>query len=472
MPENNLLKNVNRGARRIRFDAFEVDFEQRELRKSGTRLKLQRQPFRILELLLQKPGSLVTREELAGHLLPGLHVCFDRGLNTAVNALRQILGDSFREPRFIETRPGLGYRFIAPTEAVRPAADSSAPEPSSDSRHVLRDRDDAKKYAANFESYQDYLKGRFFLSKACAESILKAIAHFEAAIAQDRNCAPAYAGLSDAYCDLALIGLSSAENTAKAKTLAASALQLDLDLAEAHVAQARVNMLFGLDWSGAHAACIRALELAPEHAGAYRAFATLLSATGNHEQALRTARHARVLDPLSLPVNTDLAWHLFVAGEFEAAAEHCWKALTMETTFAPAQYTLGLAYEQMDMLQEAITELKNSDAGLGQHEAAVSGLGHVYAVAGMHQQARELISELEAVSTRRYISPYWQALIYIGLGDSSSALALMERAYQARDAALLWIAVDPRLANLKIDERFRRILQGMNLRDARLAAFA
>jgi DNA-binding winged helix-turn-helix (wHTH) protein/Tfp pilus assembly protein PilF len=470
MPENNLLEDVNRAARRICFDVFEVDFAERELRKSGERLRLQRQPFRILELLLQKPGLLVTREELARHLWPGLHVCFDRGLNTAVNALRQILGDSFRTPRFIETRPGLGYRFIAPTQELSAPSQN---ETSKLAQPIKPERENRKKYTANFEAYQDYLKGRYFLSKAHAESILKAIAHFEAAVAQDRNCAPAYAGLSDAYCDLALLGLSSIDNGAKAKTLAASALELDPELAEAHVAQAHVSLLFGFDWNGAYDACTRALELAPDHADAHRAFAMLLSAIGNHEQALRTVRHARVLDPLSLPVNTDLAWHLFLALDFEAAAEHCWKVLTMETTFSPAQYTLGLAYEQMDMPQEAITELRNSDAGLGCHEAALGALGHAYAVAGMRQQALEALTELEAISARKHTSPYWRALIYLGLGDSASALALMNEAHQARDVALLWIGVDPRLAGLRSDARFRRILQEMNLlTGAHSAAFA
>lgn len=469
MSENNLLEDVNLSARKIRFDVFEVDFDERELRKSGTRLRLQRQPFRILELLLRKPGLLVTREELARHLWPGLHVCFDRGLNTAVNALRQILGDSFREPRFIETRPGLGYRFIAPTQELSPRKN----ENSTRAQRIEPDRENRKKYTANFEAYQDYLKGRYFLTKAHAESILKAIAHFEAAITQDGNCAPAYAGLSDAYCDLALLGVSSGPNGVKAKTLAASALRLDPELAEAYVAQARVNLLFGFNWNDAHDSCMRALELAPEHADGHRVFATLLSATGNHEQALRTVRHARVLDPLSLPVNTDLAWHLFLARDFEAAAEHCWKVLTMEATFPPAQYTLGLAYEQMDMPQEAITELRNSDAGLGHHEAALGALGHAYGIAGMRQQALESLSELEALATRKHISPYWRALIYTSVGDSASALALIHQAHQARDVALLWIGVDPRLAGLRADAGFRRILQEMNLlAGAHSAAFA
>jgi len=105
---------------KIRFASFEVDFEERELRESGVRIPLQHKPFRILELLLRQPGSLVTRRELAKDLWPDLHVNFERSLNSAVNTLRQVLGDSSRACRFIETRPGLGYRFIAEIQEPAP----------------------------------------------------------------------------------------------------------------------------------------------------------------------------------------------------------------------------------------------------------------------------------------------------------------------------------------------------------------
>src|SRR5579871_3537090 len=83
-------KSVKETAK-FRFGAFEVDLENRELRKHGIRLKLQRKPFQILEFLLRTPGQLVLRNDLAQYLWPGLHVTFDRSLNTAVNALRRAL---------------------------------------------------------------------------------------------------------------------------------------------------------------------------------------------------------------------------------------------------------------------------------------------------------------------------------------------------------------------------------------------
>jgi TolB-like protein/DNA-binding winged helix-turn-helix (wHTH) protein/tetratricopeptide (TPR) repeat protein len=103
--------------RRIRFDAFDVDMRSGEVHKHGIRLKLHRQPFQVLSLLLEHPGEVVTREELRQRLWPGeTFVDFDTGLNSAVKKLRDALCDSAEQPRYIETLPRRGYRFIAQLE--------------------------------------------------------------------------------------------------------------------------------------------------------------------------------------------------------------------------------------------------------------------------------------------------------------------------------------------------------------------
>src|SRR6266568_8728776 len=103
----------------LRFGVFEVDLRSRELRKQGVRIKLQEQPFHVLTVLLQRPGEVVTREELRSqNWSADTFVDFDNSLNTAINKLREALGDSADNPRFIETLPRRGYRLIAPvTEA-------------------------------------------------------------------------------------------------------------------------------------------------------------------------------------------------------------------------------------------------------------------------------------------------------------------------------------------------------------------
>jgi len=101
--------------RLLRFESFELDVRSRELRKGKQRIRLQEQPFEILRLMLERPGDVVTREELAHHLWPkGTFVDFEHSLNAAVKRLRAALGDDADNPRFVETLPRRGYRFIAP----------------------------------------------------------------------------------------------------------------------------------------------------------------------------------------------------------------------------------------------------------------------------------------------------------------------------------------------------------------------
>jgi DNA-binding winged helix-turn-helix (wHTH) protein len=110
----------------VRFGAFEADVQTGELRKDGVKLKFSGQPFQVLAILLERPGEVVTREELQKRLWPDTFVDVERNLNTAINKIREVLGDSAEQPRFVETLPRRGYRFIAAVEpeiSVEPAAD-------------------------------------------------------------------------------------------------------------------------------------------------------------------------------------------------------------------------------------------------------------------------------------------------------------------------------------------------------------
>jgi DNA-binding winged helix-turn-helix (wHTH) protein len=118
--------------RYVCFGAFHLDLIKEELFKDGTRVKLQGKVYRALLALLQKPGEVVTREELRTQLWPSdTHVNFDANVNTTVNKLRQVLGDSPEQPAFVETIPRKGYTFVAKVEHVdRPVTLQAAPQPA------------------------------------------------------------------------------------------------------------------------------------------------------------------------------------------------------------------------------------------------------------------------------------------------------------------------------------------------------
>src|SRR5215470_7035027 len=113
-----MATDSNPRTRMVRFATFEVDLSARELRKGGVKIKVHGQPFEVLAMLLERPGEIVTREELKQKLWPtDTFVDFDHGVNTAIKRLREALGDSAENPRFVETMPRRGYRFIAPVES-------------------------------------------------------------------------------------------------------------------------------------------------------------------------------------------------------------------------------------------------------------------------------------------------------------------------------------------------------------------
>jgi DNA-binding winged helix-turn-helix (wHTH) protein len=115
-----------RQTRKTRFGPYEVDLRSGEIHKHGIRLKLQDQPFQVLAILLEHPGEVVTRDELRQKLWPAdTFVDFDTGLNSAIKKLRDVLSDSADEPRYIETLPRRGYRFIAAVENGPPPLSAS-----------------------------------------------------------------------------------------------------------------------------------------------------------------------------------------------------------------------------------------------------------------------------------------------------------------------------------------------------------
>src|SRR5437667_1816583 len=125
-------------SRLVRFATFEVDLQTGELRKAGQKLKFSGQPFHVFAILLERPGEVVTRDELQKRLWPDTFVDVDHNLNSAINKIREVLGDSAESPRFVETLPRRGYRFIASVDNAVPPSNQLAEMPSTRPRTRAR----------------------------------------------------------------------------------------------------------------------------------------------------------------------------------------------------------------------------------------------------------------------------------------------------------------------------------------------
>ncbi|HKC65859.1 MAG TPA: tetratricopeptide repeat protein [Pyrinomonadaceae bacterium] len=320
-----------------------------------------------------------------------------------------------------------------------------------------------KRYTDDIEAYQAYLKGRYFWNKRTREGIKKGIGYFRQAIEIDPLYALAYAGLADSYNLLAIYGdASPREIFPKAKAAAAKALEIDETLAEAHTSLAFILHRFDWDWAEADREFRRSIALNPDYPTTHHWYGNYLMTMGRETEAMEEMERAQQLDPLSLIIDGNIGNFLYVMRRYDRAINHFQKMLEMEANFHGTHSNLGNVYEQKGMYEEAIAEFEKAlvlDANL----SARAWLGHAYAIAGKRGKARKIINDLKERAKKYYVSPYDFAIIYLGLGERDEAFALLEKAYEERNDALVWIKFDPRLDSIRTDTRFRDLMQRVGL---------
>ena len=657
------MEQNHHSPRNLRFGVFEADMEAGELRKHGLRLKLSEQPFQILAMLVARPGEVVSREVLRERLWPSdTFVDFDHGLNNAVMRLREVLGDSSDHPRFIETLPRRGYRFIAPVELKGTASENSAHEavavekaaqvrgvsgkngsgnseallkvgqgqPNrrfsisriamlaaavlagsalisgitvhyvrgvnaskgkanrssslvvlplenlsgdkeqdyfadgmtddlianlakihslrvisrstamaykgthkpllqiatelnvdavvegtvmrvgnrvritaelvqvSTDQHLWADtyespigdvlalqnrvssaivdeirinltKEDkerlAQKPSVRPEAYEDYLKGRYYWNKRSGDGFEKAIGYFEEATRKDPQYALAYAGLADCY---GIIGatiygrLPAAEAAPKAKSAAIRALEIDPSLAEAETSLATAKFNYDWDWAGAAEGFQKAMQLDPSYATAYQRYSLYLSAMGKFDDSFEQIKKARELEPLSISINTAFGWRLYLAREYDRSIAQLRDTLEMDPASEWAHLNLGQAYEQKGQFSLAIEELQKALEISRSSPLTISALAHAEALSGNHAGANKLLAQLEALSKKQYVSPYYVAMVYLGLGKNDMAMNWLEKAYTDRSNGLVFLKVEPELDPLRANPRFVTLQSRLN----------
>jgi TolB-like protein/Tfp pilus assembly protein PilF len=314
------------------------------------------------------------------------------------------------------------------------------------------------------EAHEAYLKGRYFWNKRTEEGFQKAIVHFEQAIARDPDYALAYTGLADCYETLALYGgLLPREAALRAKTAASKALEIDGKLAEAYTSLGFAQLLFDWDWPGAEREFKQALDLNPNYVTGHHWYSLFLALMGRFDEAFAQMRHSLDLDPLSLVLNSHLGWFLYYAHRFEEAIKQFSKTLEMDQSFPVTNYLLGLAYLKKEMINEAISEFHKADQLSNSHPAAMAGLGQAHGLAGRKADGRQYLERLRAVSKTRYVSQYFMACVWIGLGEKAQAFDCLEKAFQERSGWMAHLKVDPIVDGLRSDPRFKNLIQRVGL---------
>jgi tetratricopeptide (TPR) repeat protein len=280
-----------------------------------------------------------------------------------------------------------------------------------------------------------------------------------------RLCSLAYAGLADSYASLGAahaFGSPVKETAPISKAAATRALEIDDTLAEVHSSLALVKLNFEWDWPGAEMAFQRALQLNPNYATAYHWYSHYLIAMGRIDESLAASRRALALDPLDLETNIHLAWHYYFARDYDRAIEVAGATLEMDSTFSEAYWFMGGAYEQKGLYAEAIAAYQRGRS-LQERLETLGWLGHAYALSGNRVEAQKLLDRILDDAKRVYVSPYWVAVIHLGLNQSDEAIEWLGKACDERNAWLVYLRVNPVFASLRLDSRFEDLMERVGL---------
>ncbi|HEY6070131.1 MAG TPA: tetratricopeptide repeat protein, partial [Chthoniobacterales bacterium] len=310
-------------------------------------------------------------------------------------------------------------------------------------------------------AYELYHKGRSLWEKRSGDNLPKAIEYFNQAVARDPNYALAYTGLSRAYILIPFFtGGDRLSAYKKAKEAALKALQLDPNLAEAHLALGKVLFFYDIDLPGAMREYQRAVELKPNDAGAHHWYGNdSLAALGRFDEAIAEGKRAVELDPLSPVINADFGTTFYYAGRFDESARQLRKTLEIDPTFFYAHFNLGITLQATGDLAAAIAEYGKAKQ-LNDDTFMAVNVAQAKAFAGDKDAAVQMLAELDKLSQTREVVGYWRALLYLSLNNKDEAVRWLEQDYQERDGSnISWIKVDPLLRPLHGDPRFEALVQ-------------
>ena len=313
------------------------------------------------------------------------------------------------------------------------------------------------------EAYQLYLKGHYFTAKLTTDGINKGAAYFKQALAIDSNYALAWDGLAFNYVSAGDWFIPPKEAASLAKAAAQRALAIDTTLASAHQSLGMVAHWYDWDWATAEREFTRAIQIRPNDRRPHDFYAWLLASVGRYDQAVMEAKRGQELDPVSAEATHYVGLVLVLARRYEEAITWLRMALDLDPTFFYADDFLGRAYEQLGRMPEAIAAYQKAVEVDTTSAENWSNLGHAYAVSGRTAEARRILADLKTTSSKGYVSPYYIALIYAGLGDKDQALAWFERAVDDRSEQPALFYNDARWDKLHSDRRWTSLMKRIGL---------
>ncbi|HSR49716.1 MAG TPA: winged helix-turn-helix domain-containing protein [Acidobacteriota bacterium] len=419
------------------FGPFRLDSQAGELHRDDEKLRLQEKPLTLLLALLERPGEIVDREELCTRLWPdGSHVDFEHGLGNALHKLREALGDSAAHPRYIETIPRRGYRFLRRVERL----DTRAPEPRAPIRPswaaavvalaialgwwalaTWPGRLAQPPLSEDWQAREAYLRGEHFLQRKTSRDLQRSVENLRQAIERDPQFAQAWASLAYAYHFLGAVGvLPPQEAFQRASESARAALGIDGNLAKAHAVLAETTYRFGPPGPAAQEGFERALALDPSSAEIRHWYGAYLSETGRLQEGLAELRAAHRLDPLSLHTSVDLALNLYLADQREQALEQLQRTRELDPRYPKTHYLASLIASREGRFEEAVSEMQRVVELAPDVPKFIYALAKVCLKAGRRREAERAYTRLASM-TDRYVPPELLRELQAGLAAEDSS---------------------------------------------------
>ncbi|MFZ3215950.1 MAG: tetratricopeptide repeat protein [Candidatus Acidiferrales bacterium] len=314
------------------------------------------------------------------------------------------------------------------------------------------------------EVYESYSKGEFALNKSSSKAAFEAsIPYFEDAIKRDPTFAPAYVGLANVYSDLGTVFIGGSPEETRPKVMAAAekALELDPNLAQAHVLLASVQRE-QWHWADAETEYKRALALDPNSAAAYEGLGLWLACQGRADEALASAERGRELDPLAVSFD-DFGWILFQTRHYDQAIHELRGELAARPDDFGALMDLGFVLIANNQPGDAIPVLEKAVALSNRSPGALGILIRAYAHAGQRSDALRLLVELRQRRNTGYAPAGALVNAYLGLGENEGAFAWLEQAYKEQSNMMQFVKVHPYFDPIRKDPRLADLVRRVGL---------
>jgi DNA-binding winged helix-turn-helix (wHTH) protein/Tfp pilus assembly protein PilF len=449
----------------LQFDGWTVNRVSGEMTHGDQVTRLPQQPLRILVELFDHAGEVVTREHLVKVLWPAGVVDFDNGLNVAMRKLRVALDDVGDVPRYIETLPRVGYRFIGKRGATETASPAPRKMPPLARIAVAlgiaglaialaiswwsntgTESAVAPRHVPSVRAHELYLEALSLRSRRDIETSSQARAKLEAAIKEDPEYAQAWAALADANSAAVIRQLMTpAEGVAAARAAAERAIALDDNVIEGHYSLGQILMDHYKDFAGAQHEFERARSINENAGRLWHHYGMWYGHQGRVEEALAALRRARELEPMTLLYGANYAMLLYESRRYDEAITFLKPYVDANPRFDQARSILARAMMMSGDLAGAQEQLlARSTPGLYQGD-----LGVLYAKKGQRDEALKVIEGLAMRAREGYALAFDQALIYTALGDLDRGCEYLALALTDRSVLVNWMRLEPLLDPLR-----------------------